>query len=540
MNNYVKYIIIVAFANILLTRCDSATSSKNDVFHMNISAGLTSLDPAFSKDQATMWCDNQLYNGLVQIDEQLNVQPCIAKYWKISTDGLLYEFILRNDVYFHDHEKFENGKGRKVTAHDFVYSFNRLIDSTVASTCGWLFNDKIDKSNPFTAINDTTFQIHLKTPFFPMLGMLTLQYCSVVPKEVADFYGKDFRKHPVGTGPFKFVRWEENNVLILTKNQNYFEKDSTGQQLPYLQGVRISFISDKGIEFLQFSQKKLEFITGLDIAYKDKLLTREGELQAAWKDKIKFEKMPYLNTEYLGISMAKQPCKALKNKKVRQAINYAIDRKKMITYLRNGIGTPAENGMIPKGIPCYNANIVKGYTYNIDKAKQLLAEAGYPNGKGIGEFKIYSNPTYSDLITYIANELANIGISCKIENTPATFLREAMRKNEVEFFRASWIGDYPDGENYLTLFYGKNGASPNYTFFKNEKFDKLYEAAMRETNQSTSCQLYHEMEQLIIEEAPVVPLFYDEVTRFVHNHVVGLKPNAMNLVVLKEVKLKDK
>ena len=88
-----------------------------------------------------------------------------------------------------------------------------------------------------------------------MLGMLTLQYCSVVPKEVADFYGKDFRKHPVGTGPFKFVRWEENNVLILTKNQNYFEKDSTGQQLPYLQGVRISFISDKGIEFLQFSQK---------------------------------------------------------------------------------------------------------------------------------------------------------------------------------------------------------------------------------------------------------------------------------------------
>jgi oligopeptide transport system substrate-binding protein len=247
--------------------------------------------------------------------------------------------------------------------------------------------------------------------------------------------------------------------------------------------------------------------------------------------------MPYLNTEYLGISMAKQPSEALKNKKVRQAINYAIDRKKMIAYLRNGIGASAENGMIPKGVPCYDEHSVKGYSYDVEKAKRLLAEAGYPNGKGIGEIKIYSNPTYSDLITNIANELSNIGIICKIENTPATFLREAMRKNEVEFFRASWIGDYPDGENYLALFYSKNGAPPNYTFFKNAAYDKLYEAAMKETNPEKTCDLYHQMEQLIIEEAPVVPLFYDEVTRFTHKNISGLKPNAMNLVILKEVKL---
>ena len=193
--------------------------------------------------------------------------------------------------------------------------------------------------------------------------------------------------------------------------------------------------------------------------------------------------------------------------------------------------------MIPKGVPCYDEHSVKGYSYDVEKAKRLLAEAGYPNGKGIGEIKIYSNPTYSDLITNIANELSNIGIICKIENTPATFLREAMRKNEVEFFRASWIGDYPDGENYLALFYSKNGAPPNYTFFKNAAYDKLYEAAMKETNPEKTCDLYHQMEQLIIEEAPVVPLFYDEVTRFMHKNISGLKPNAMNLVILKEVKL---
>lgn len=523
---------------LLLFSCTEQKEQKRDVFRLNIPSGLTSLDPAFSKDQATMWCDNQLYNGLVQIDEHLNVQPCIAKKWTISKDRLTYIFTLRNDVYFHDNKLFINGKGRKVTAYDFVYSFYRLIDTTVASTGAWLFNDKVDKANPFEAKDDTTFIIHLKIPFLPMLGMLTLQYCSVVPKEVVEHFGKDFRSHPVGTGPFKLVIWKEGNVLVLTKNTNYFEKDSNGNRLPYLQGVRFNFVSDRGAEFLQFSQQKIDFLNGLDISYKDKLLTPKGFLKNEWKEEINFEKMPYLNTEYIGISMKKQPNEALKNKKVRQAINYAIDRKKLISYLRNNVGKPAEQGMIPKGIPCYDEHL-KGYTYDINKSKQLLIDAGYPNGKGIAPITIYSNPTYSDLITSIANELANIGIKCIIENQPATFLREAMRKNEAAFFRASWLGDYPDGENYLTLFYSKNGAPPNYTFYKNEQYDLLYEKALMETDVSKRCQLYQQMEQIIIEEAPVVPLFYDEVTRFTHKNFTGLKPNAMNLLILKEVKFND-
>lgn len=532
------YILLVASVFVVI-RCTESNRNKHDIFHANISAGLTSLDPAFSKDQSTMWADNQIFNGLVQVDEQLNVKPCIAKSWKISEDGLQYEFILRNDVFFHDHEKFTNGKGRKVTAQDFVYSFGRLIDTVVASTGAWLFNDKVNKGNPFEAINDTTFRINLKSPFHPMLGMLTLQYCSVVPKEIVEFYGKDFRAHPVGTGPFKLVRWEENNVLILTKNQNYFETDSLGNKLPYLNGIRFSFIADKTAEFTQFSQGKLDFLNGLAPEWKDQLLTTTGELKSEWKDKISFNKIPYLNTEYLGISMAKQPSEALKNKKVRQAINYAIDRKKIISYLRNGVGAPAESGMIPLGVPCFDATAVKGYNYDPEKAKKLLIEAGYANGKGIGTIKIYCNPTYVDLITFISNELSSVGITCQIENLPPASLKEFMRKNDVEFFRASWIGDYPDGENYLAMFYSKNGAPPNYTYFKNEQYDKLYETAMKETDLSKTCELYHQMEKIVIDEAPVVPLYYDEVTRFVHKKVKGLPNNAMNLLILKGVKLEE-
>ncbi len=531
-----KFLLLLFLFFLAGCTCNRSAKTKTNVFHLNISAGLTSMDPAFAKDQATMWCDNQVFNGLVQIDENLNVKPCIASSWKISDDGLQYDFILRNDVYFHDDEKFANGKGRKVLAGDFVYSFNRILDTTVASTGSWLFTGKVADKDPFVAVNDSTFRINLKVPFRPLLELLTLQYCSVVPKEVVDFYGKDFRSHPVGTGPFQLVRWEENSVLVLKKNPNYFEHDAQGQRLPYLEGVKISFIADKGSEFLQFSQGKLDFMTGLDIAYKDKLLTRDGQLQPEWKDKINFVKMPYMNTEYLGISMGKQPCEALKNKKVRQAINYAIDRKKMIAYLRNGVGVAAENGMIPKGMSEFDST-VKGYTYDPDKAKKLLSDAGYPNGKGVSEITIYSNPTYQDLITNIANELNNIGITVKIENTPAAFLREAMRKNEVGVFRASWIGDYPDAENYLALFYSKYGAPPNYTYYKNPQYDKLYEAAMKETDPQKAKALYHQMEKIVIEDAPVIPLFYDEITRFTQKNVSGLPNNAMNLIVLKTVKL---
>ena len=195
---------------------------KNQNLILSISIGLLCFS-AFSKGQATMWADNQIFNGLVQVNDQLEVQPCIAKSWEISADAKQYTFHLRDDVFFHDDEEFKDEKGRKVVAADFVYSLNRLMDSAVASPGGWLFNGKISKENGFLALNDSTFQINLEVPFRPLMGLLTLQYCSVVPKEVVEKYGKDFRNHPIGTGPFKFKVWEENNYLILVKNENYFE-----------------------------------------------------------------------------------------------------------------------------------------------------------------------------------------------------------------------------------------------------------------------------------------------------------------------------
>ncbi|MDO5760974.1 MAG: ABC transporter substrate-binding protein, partial [Bacteroidota bacterium] len=217
--------------------------SDKQIFRYNEISNISSLDPAFAKDQAMIWADNQIYNGLLQLDSNLDIQPCIAKSYEISEDGLLYTFHLRNDVYFHKNPCFNN-LTRKVTAEDFVYSFNRIVSEKVASPGLWIFKNvaKTNNSYAFLAINDSTLQIRLENAFAPFLGLLTMPYAFVVPKEAVEYYGDDFRKNPVGTGAFYFKYWKEGVKLVLLRNENYFEKDKNGKQLPYLDAVNISFI----------------------------------------------------------------------------------------------------------------------------------------------------------------------------------------------------------------------------------------------------------------------------------------------------------
>ena len=194
---------------------------KKTVFRYNETKNINSLDPIFAKDLSSIKVVNQLFNGLVDLSTKLEVIPSIAKSWNISSDGKVYTFILRDDVFFHPHPDL---KERNVKAKDFEYSFERLIDPNNASPGKWVF----DKVDDFKAINDTIFKITLHQPYNPFLGILTMKYCSVVPKEVIESTNAEFRSSPIGTGPFKFKRWEENIKLVLRKNDEYFEKDQKG------------------------------------------------------------------------------------------------------------------------------------------------------------------------------------------------------------------------------------------------------------------------------------------------------------------------
>lgn len=542
MNNILKpvsrkYSILMMITSILnsflLFTCgDNSSSEKNHlVFKYNEHKNIGSLDPAFAKDNADIWAVNQLFNGLVQMDENLNVQPCIAKNWTISEDALTYTFSLRNDVQFHKHKLFGHDSTRTVTASDFEYSFNRLLDKKIASPGSWTLN----KVEYFTAVNDTLFQIKLKQAFPAFLGLLTMKYCSVVPKEIVEHYNSDFRSNPIGTGPFKFKRWEENLKLIFRKNDAYFESDYNGNQLPYLEAVAITFLPDKQSEFLQFAQGNIDFVSGLDASYKDEILTASGNLRSQYEADVNMIRGPYLNTEYLAFFMETE-LPEIQSDLLRKAINYGFDRQKMMTYLRNGIGIPANGGFIPKGLPGYDESI--GFSFQPEKAKQLIQKFKTETGNLTPEITITTTSNYLSFCEFIQRELQKIGIGVNIDVIPAATLKDAKANGKLDLFRASWVADYPDAENYLSLYYSKNFApnGPNYTHFKNELFDQWYEEAFTITDTKKREQLYTKMDSLVMAKTPVVPLFYDEVVRFTRKEVSGLGINPINLLDLKRVK----
>ena len=293
---------------------------------------------------------------------------------------------------------------------------------------------------------------------------------------------------------------------------------------------------------MEFIKKNLDFFNSIDGSYRDDILTKSGKITKKYKGKFQLRTGPYLNTEYLGIlvdtNLAIVKNSPLRHKKIRQAINYAIDRRKMVKYLRNSIGKPAHSGFMPAGVPGFDCTKVKGYSYDPVKSRQLLAEAGYPNGRGMPGIVLQTSTTYKDLIEFVQGELNTIGIKCRVEVNPTASLRDLIAKKQVNFFRGSWIADYPDGENYMSVFYSKNyvPVGPNYTSFFNKDFDRLYESAFRETDNQKRYKIYREMDQLVMDEAPVVILFYDEFINLYQNNISGFSNNAQNLLVLKRVK----
>jgi peptide/nickel transport system substrate-binding protein len=534
-------LVLISAACVVALGCSNDKKANKNIFRYNEQTGIASLDPAFAKNQSIMWAIHQLYNTLVEVDSNLNIIPSLAKSWEFSDDRKTIIFHLRNDVFFHDDAAFTSIKGRKLIAGDIVYSFKRIQDKKVASPGAWIFNNKVDTVNAFTSINDSTFQLRLLKPYNPILGILSMQYCSIVPKEAVEKYGDDFRRHAVGTGPFQFVAWEEGQALIMKKNPNYFEKNAAGNALPYLDGIKVSFYDSKATEFLLFRQKQLSFINDIDASFKDEILTKKGILRENWNGKLVLQTNPYLNIEYLGL-MVDSTNELVKNsptrfKKIRQAINYGFDRRKMVLYLRNSIGTAAESGFVPAGLPSFDSTVVRGYIYDPEKSKQLLREAGFANGNGLPEIKLFTIPIYADIAVYISRQLQESGIKVQVEVVQKARLLQMTSSSQALFFRGSWIADYPDAENYLSVFYSKNPAPPNYTRYKNPAFDVLFEKALLEENDSLRMKLYQQADQLMIDDAPVVPLWYDKVIRLVQTNVEGFRPNALNLLELRKTKI---
>ncbi|TDX01180.1 ABC transporter substrate-binding protein [Dinghuibacter silviterrae] len=510
--------------------CARQPSGERQVFRYNQSEGIATLDPAFARNEAIQWATHQLFNTLVETDTALHLVPSLAARWEVSADQKRYTFFLRRSVFFQDDPCFPGGRGRLLKASDVVFSLRRLMDPATASPGAWIFQGHVDPDTGFRAPDDSTFVLTLTQPFRPILGILSMEYCSVIPPEAIQRYGADFRRHPVGTGPFRIDSWDEGQALILVRNAHYFEKG-----LPHLDAVKITFLDSKATEFLEFLQGQLDMVNDIDPAYKDEVLTRQGTLRPEWNGKIVLSRHAQLDMEYLGILVdtASPLVKAspLRLEAVRQAINMAFDRRKMLLYLRNSIGIPAEHGFVPPALPGFGA--VPGYTYAPDKASALLTAAGFSGGAGLPVIHLLTIPTYADLASFIARQEQEVGIRIQVEVVQKSLLLEETAKSQALFFRGSWVADYPDAENFLSVFYSKNPAPPNYTRFHDTYFDRLYEQALAERDSSSRSLLYNRMDSLVMTRAPVVPLWYDEALRLVRPGVQGLYPNGLNLLELR-------
>lgn len=512
-------------ALLVMVGCHDDLETSNRIFRYNLPNNVTSLDPAFAKNRNNIWVVDHLYSTLVQFDDQMNIIPDLASSWEVSEDGLNYTFYLRDSVMFRGNSGLEIH--RPLNSQDVQYSLERLLDPQVKSPGSWILSGRLDETRPFSTPDDLTFVIHLNQPFPAMLGILTMQYCSVVCQEAVEHFGDEFRQNAVGTGPFDLVKWVENQGLFLKSNASY--------HLPVqhnLEGVRVSFISDRKSALLELLSGNLDFQSGMDPSYQAILLNDENQLLEQHRDKIRIVKSPYLNTEYLGINLelANAENHPLSDRNLRKALNYALDKTKMIQSLRSGFGRPAHQGFIPFGMNAFSSQ-TSGYTYDLAKARHYLAQSDYIDRTGVNrKITLYTNSDYLDLCLFASNEWNKIGVEVEVELLESSLLRERMRKGEIVFFRASWIGDYPDDETFLTVFYGQNPAPPNYTRFNHTPFNQLYESALLQADPDKRRQTYAAMDSLLIEEAPVIFMFYDETLLLTSSRLKGISKNAFNLL----------
>lgn len=526
---------------------------------LNENDNVRSLDPVGINDNISHHVAHQIYDLLIDLDSNLNLVPELAQRWEVSDDGLVYTFHLRGGIKFQDNACFPDGKGRAFTAKDVKFCFDRVCDPR-SSTRGFDFyknivvgadeyfqevskagrenrEPKLSGVSGYVAKDDSTFQITLKKPFGPFIYYMCQAFGYIYPPEAVAKYGKDFFQNPVGTGPFLFVDWTPDRDLNLKRNPNYWMKDEHGNQMPYLGNVKFKFIKDLSQQLLEFRSGNIDESYRIpnesfkDVVDANKQLTPEYA-------KFQLQRAASLSTQFYGFLTTS---KVLGNVKLRQALCYAIDKEKIIKFVLNGQGSgPGIYGLTPPSMPGYNYKEIKGYSYDKEKAKQLLSEAGYPDGKGLGDITLQINEgggRNTQVAEAIQSMLKEIGVTMKINQIQFAQHLDNIDAGRADFYRLGWIADYPDPENFLNLLYGKNvPANPkdispiNSTRYQNKAFDVLFEEAITKTDRNERYKLYLQAEQLAMNDAPMMIIFYDEDYRLLQSYVKGFPLDPMHRV----------
>jgi oligopeptide transport system substrate-binding protein len=518
------------------------TSRYGGVFHMNFMQDFRSLYPPSIVERSASNIASQVYEGLIKYDPNtLQIVPSLARSWEVNANADEFTFHLRTNVFFHDDECFAGGPGRKLVAPDIKYCFEKLNKESAANY-NYIntFKGLIANNDAFKVINDSTFSVRTIHPCSYFLSILTQPACWIYPHEAFDKYGDDMRIHCVGTGPFWAKNTREGEVVILMKNEKYWRTDNDGNKLPYLAAIKFTFIKEKRAETLAFLTDQLDVLAQPETETIISMLDDSSAKPGSGPEFILMNQ-PLLSVTYYSFLNNKAP---FNNLKVRQAFCYAIDKQKIADHTLNGEVVPALHGFIPPGIPGYAGTAV-GYEFDVDKARKLLKEAGYPNGKGFPELtlQINSGAGRNDIVAEtVVNMLKeNLGITVHIDVMPFVQHIETVFDGKVSFWRYGWICDYADPRVFLQLAYGKNvsdnsvRSTINTSRFKNTAFDIAFEKGSAEMNESARMNYYQNAETIAMNNAFVCPLYFESNTQLVKKYVNNYFINGLDVRDLSEV-----
>lgn len=555
-------VVVALLATAWLGGCGGGPAETSTrLFRYNEFEDLNSLDPARINNRAAWWVGNQIYVGLVTLDSTMNPVPQLARSWDVSEDGRSWRFHLRTDVRFADDPAFPQGKGRRITAEDVRYSFERICDPAATSTGFWVFRGKVAGAEEFfdarkrgssdgpasvsgiRAVDDSTFELELVEPFAPMLPLLSIPYCYIVAREAVQKYGSEYLRHPVGGGPFRLAEWTQGQRVVLVRNANYYEKDETGTPLPYLDSVVVSFVKDKKSEFAEYEAGRLDAISTIDPTLLDRIFDKKGSVKEGFA-RHGLHQVPSMSVEYYGFMLDTTTAGGTKspfavNGHLRRALNYAIDREALARFVLRGQGTPATNGPIPPGTPGFSG--VAGYHLDRDRARRLLDSAGYPEGKGLPEITLQISEGARNLAVgqAIQDQLKAIGVTLRIAQVAPPQHREMVSTGKLPFWRANWMADYADGENFLVLFYSPY-ASPsgsNTTHFSDPRFDALYRKGLDpRLSRDERAAVYRQAERIVLDVAPWILLYHTKIQRLTQPGVTGYRVDPLDRLALATVR----
>lgn len=520
---------------------------------------LENLFPLGVADIYSVRVTSQIFETILKLDPSgTKVIPGIAESFTASGDAKSFTLKIRKGVYFHADDCF-GGEGRELTAEDVKFVLDFSCSGIKQNSISWFLRDKIVGGKEFfakskttlpaggvkgiTVIDAQTLKIELVNAFGGFDKLLTHPSLGIFPKEAYDKYGAEITKHPVGTGPFSMDEWTAEKIR-LKRNDKYWKQDDLGNQLPFLGGITITYSTNKRSELLAFRNKEIDLVSEIPVEEIENILGTLQEAQEGKNVKHKVINQISMSINYFGFAHS-SPIFA--NIQVRKAFNLAVDRKALVDTWLEGEGYASENGFVPS-IDGYPSESVRGFNYDPAQAKTLMAAAGYANGVGFPEMKFYVNGkkgsgTYKMAEGVIDFLQKNLGIKIKMELTSLANRDKAIATGTAMFWRSGWVADYPDPENFLGLFYGGNiregGTSMNPFKYKNPAFDKLFEQAMRETDYSKRMKLYAQCDQIVIDDAVVMPLLTDDFIVMYNSKIRKFETNCMEQIDFSTIFIKE-